>query len=629
MAREIVLDVLTEAKGRGLLDAANQMDRLASKTDSTNRTLKEFNSDIEKARTRVHNLNVEFATSSGDNKGLLADLKKAKRELKDLENIAADITPSIGAAASNGLLSSLGGLGSNLRGAMIPVVAGLAVALAPTLGAAIAGVIVGGVGAGGIAGGIAAAAQDPKVQAAAQMFGKEISSEFASSGRLFVEPTIEALNILEAGFRDLHLEQAFAKVAPFVDDLARGITGFATQAMPGLNRALEAAGPALALIGRELPAIGKAFGDMVGDISSSKGAMDGLRFVLIATRESFEVIGATVKTLADIFHFLTVAAADVSGALEDISPGPVGLAMAMFNDQFEEMLGTAPKVAGAWEPIPGRMDATAVALARTQAATEKNFSAAGTLKLSMDAAAASAKAEADALDALKRSLDEAFNAQMSLDQANLATAQDTLALKEAVKEHGHSLSTNTQAGLSNRQMLLGLVADYDRQRQAASTSKEATAAATAKFNDQVGALRALAEKLGFSKSQIDKLLGSYQNLAKQPNITKTITYKFVTSGRPPSVAPQIGGSFIASAFAAGTSSAPAGWAWVGENGPELRKLRAGDQIVPTAQSMAMANNSGNGEIGTVRVIVATPSGEVLTEQLLAYKRQRQLASLGF
>lgn len=45
-------------------------------------------------------------------------------------------------------------------------------------------------------------------------------------------------------------------------------------------------------------------------------------------------------------------------------------------------------------------------------------------------------------------------------------------------------------------------------------------------------------------------------------------------------------------FADGTESAPEGWAWVGERGPELRRLRAGDTIRSNARSMQMAS-AGN------------------------------------
>jgi hypothetical protein len=41
-------------------------------------------------------------------------------------------------------------------------------------------------------------------------------------------------------------------------------------------------------------------------------------------------------------------------------------------------------------------------------------------------------------------------------------------------------------------------------------------------------------------------------------------------------------------FANGTENAPEGWAWVGEEGPELRKLRAGDVIRSNPRSMQMS-----------------------------------------
>lgn len=59
-------------------------------------------------------------------------------------------------------------------------------------------------------------------------------------------------------------------------------------------------------------------------------------------------------------------------------------------------------------------------------------------------------------------------------------------------------------------------------------------------------------------------------------------------------------------YADGTESAPDGWAWVGERGPELRKLRGGDVIRSHGRSMDMAANAnmsarggGRGQDGRV------------------------------
>jgi hypothetical protein len=47
-------------------------------------------------------------------------------------------------------------------------------------------------------------------------------------------------------------------------------------------------------------------------------------------------------------------------------------------------------------------------------------------------------------------------------------------------------------------------------------------------------------------------------------------------------------------FADGTEGAPPGWAWVGERGPELRRLRAGDVIRSNQRSMQMVADNANG-----------------------------------
>lgn len=55
-------------------------------------------------------------------------------------------------------------------------------------------------------------------------------------------------------------------------------------------------------------------------------------------------------------------------------------------------------------------------------------------------------------------------------------------------------------------------------------------------------------------------------------------------------------------FASGTSSAPGGLSWVGERGPELMNVPRGAQIIPSAQSLAMARGRG-GTSATVQVTI--------------------------
>lgn len=46
-------------------------------------------------------------------------------------------------------------------------------------------------------------------------------------------------------------------------------------------------------------------------------------------------------------------------------------------------------------------------------------------------------------------------------------------------------------------------------------------------------------------------------------------------------------------YANGTDNAPPGWAWVGERGPELMRMRGGEQVMDNRRSIQAANSQGN------------------------------------
>lgn len=64
-----------------------------------------------------------------------------------------------------------------------------------------------------------------------------------------------------------------------------------------------------------------------------------------------------------------------------------------------------------------------------------------------------------------------------------------------------------------------------------------------------------------------------------------------------------GGGGVVTNFASGTSSAPGGWSWVGERGPELVRMPRGANVMNNAQSMAYANTHGGGESQPAPTIV--------------------------
>lgn len=82
---------------------------------------------------------------------------------------------------------------------------------------------------------------------------------------------------------------------------------------------------------------------------------------------------------------------------------------------------------------------------------------------------------------------------------------------------------------------------------------------------------------------------------------------------------QIEDALKGAGFARGTSSAPRGWHWVGERGPELMRFRGGEQVIPSRQSMAMAG-------GSAPVINITVNGYVGSEEQLGRVINRHLAA---
>lgn len=602
--------------------AARGLENVGDEAKEAGRDLMSLAARIEAAKLALHGLSLEFA-GSGD-RSLTPKIRNARRELSELERVAKTITPGV-AGAGQGLLSTLGGLGSNLRGALIPAAIGAAVALAPAIGAIIAGAVVGTVGLGGIAGGIAMAARDPRVKAAGAEFAAHAGEVFQLGGIAFVQPTIESLHILQAGLDSLHLGDALEPLAKVLPDVARGLSGFANEAMPGLNRALIAAGPALQVLGEELPGIGQAFGDMIGDISESQGAMDGLRFTLMAVRETFEFVGSAIVFLGNAFHVITAAGAKMSGVLEDVFLAlgffgplmtPLSQGMRLLNDNLEETLGIGPKIVGAWAPIPGRMQAVVTAAQAANTELVKNASAAASSAAANESLTASFENAARAAHGLTAAFDE-LNGTMLTEREAARAGEEALDLFDAAIKASHgSLSKYTPEGRKAARALDEIGKKAAASAQAILDNGGTVEEAQAAYNHYVGALRKTLEQAGMTKSQIDKLIGSIAKMppSKTTNIkqsgaqgakaavdglrnainslhSKTV---FVTS----IVSSIVSGAKSTSAgHALGTPSAPPGLAWVGERGPELMSFVGGERVWPHQQSMGMARRYAGGTGG--------------------------------
>lgn len=71
-------------------------------------------------------------------------------------------------------------------------------------------------------------------------------------------------------------------------------------------------------------------------------------------------------------------------------------------------------------------------------------------------------------------------------------------------------------------------------------------------------------------------------------------------------------------FANGTDAAPAGLAWVGENGPELMRLPGGTGIIPHDDSVRDVRRATSGGVSVVQPLTLDLRGAVMTQDLLAH-----------
>jgi hypothetical protein len=75
-------------------------------------------------------------------------------------------------------------------------------------------------------------------------------------------------------------------------------------------------------------------------------------------------------------------------------------------------------------------------------------------------------------------------------------------------------------------------------------------------------------------------------------------------------------------FASGTRSAPAGLAWVGEEGPELVNFRGGEEVFPNGSAPQMTPGGGSGVGSRPLVVNLVLDGQTVHTALLRLKRTR-------
>lgn len=557
--RDLILNLKERREGNAMLSAANDLDKLARGANASGDAFEQMRADAKRldaqivtTKAHVKDLYTQYART-GD-KSLFGDIHKSERDLRMLERTLANIadtgtqvTNNFGKQISSAFSGAAGtpGLGPVVIGGLVEA----AVLAAPTVGAMLAGGIAGAAGTGALAAGILSASKDERVRSAASEFGQRITDEFFGGGEAFVEPVINGLDKLQAGFEDIHVSDSLAKVADEVPVIAEGFADAARNFMPGFNKALDRMGPLADVAAHGIADLGDAAGDFFDQITASEGTVEGLEVLFRLFNGTIRVVGGSLEGLADAFHRGNVIAGGLAGDLEDVLHA-VGLeeasrGAAHLNDQFERMTGTGENLHGVFSQLES-----------IQAQENRGldlFSA-----YANDAKRHMAEL-GDQTETTRKSLVDYFNTLQGQLDANIAWEQAIDDLTQSINENGTSLDIGTQKGRDNtRAVEEGLDAARRQYQQGQITQQQ--------YNEEIQKLIDVGAKAGLARQQLEQL-------AKPYLINVTAVYSAV--GSLSQITRNLRAEDRFTGRAVGGPVAPGGTYLIGERGPEL--LTMGNQ----------------------------------------------------
>lgn len=586
-----------------------------------------LNRQIQEATENLRRLAVEF-DRTGD-AALEKQIGQQQRRLGKLNRIAGAL-PEPGEASPGMLKKVAGGIGELAAAAPLPAKAagGVLGAMAlPFLGGAVSAAVLGGVGAGGLIGGLSLASDDPQVQASAQRFAAAVGSAFSANGETFAGPASDALDKLATtGVQAAEkLRPGMDALAATVGPLADGIDGLVDNALPGLSDGLKAAAPLLRLAANELPDLGRAIGDAVGDIAEDPdGAILALKAIFEMTKDVIGGVGEVVSALSQAYEWSVRTGAQITGDMEDVFGWVpfVGGELARVNDDLEGALAALDKV-----------KTTNDGLATS---TEKVTYHTHALGVAADDAT-------DALNAQREATSKLVDLELAAVGGTIAFERAIDSLAEARKENGKSLDLDTEKGRSNTEAILaGIEAvkenaqrEYDLAIAHGATAQEAEKAAQT-YRDTFGKeLRAQIIRLFGNTQAVRDLLAELDKLNGK-RVTFTVIQKGGrTVGHQVSGGIQLAGDEGVYRRASGGPVRPGPAYWVGENGPELVEFGANGTVHSAARSQAMVARGGGGQggySGPVRALVSVdptaPSDWQAIARLLIPALQVVIAGMG-
>lgn len=614
MTRPLKLDVAGDsAGGRKALDAAAAaVDRLRRETDRLEGEFRDARQEAAKldkqlleTATAAKVLAREFAATS--DKKLLPQIEAHNKAAAEIKKVQATIVGDAEVKAKDSAKAwqnALGDLikqskGFDIAGAGIPLISTIAknpalavagaaagTAIAIPLLASIGGAITAATGAGvaglGIAGAVLGDPQRFKTAWGSVL--ADVKTQFVDASKPFVGPTLDALRTVGPLVRSWHIDTIFANAAKFVEPLVHGISGAGTGLMKGIGDLVKDGGPAVEALSDGMVRLGEAAGNALSSIASgSEGGATALHDLVTVVSLVIEGFGKVIEGAENAYQFMHdhpwMTAAFTGG---------FSLAIAYV---------------GELDDVSSRFGTTELGLRKAAEEAGHAFSDQGDDLTALMQKVGAATASYDSLVAAM--VNKVFSATMGLDQATLGWNRSLTQLDETIKKNGRSLDIHKEKGQANVGAVLNAVtANQELYQRMIAAGNSAGVAADA-YNTNTAALEAQLRKAGLTSTQIDGLIGKYRDVPGQVNtqlalkgiedaINDLNDLIRIINGLPPrkdiyvyTHTGIVGGKEGPGLYASGTSWAPPGLAWVGENGPELMSMRGGERVYTPANSAQM------------------------------------------
>ncbi|WP_250009137.1 hypothetical protein [Actinoplanes sp. M2I2] len=207
----------------------------------------------------------------GESKSVAKAAAAAERSVKKLNDNVGKAVGGLGSKIAGGIsgaIDAIPPMGKLVAGLLV---AGLAVVLAPALGAAISTAVILGVGGAGLAIGIKKAMGSPAVKAAFDPLKSQASQILTEFSKPFEGPLVRAAGAVSKALDDIRpaINRIGRELGPVVDDLGPAFAEFLRQVMPGIEQAVRASVPLFRMLADKLPGIGRAISIFFSKISEN------------------------------------------------------------------------------------------------------------------------------------------------------------------------------------------------------------------------------------------------------------------------------------------------------------------------------------------------------------------------